>query len=365
MLAVVILLMFLALIHSSAAGQENTPTPTLEPTHIPFGDAEVYERVSRQIVNNCLQYLTLVERWQPDFPAITPDYVFAVAAQESRCDHTAGQFDRVGSIGLMQVAPLSGRPTAGRLAQPSLNVYWGMKVLDSALRTSQGDMRLALAAYNCGFEGVKNDACGSKGGYAYADRVLHYWLPMVREALGMPQPTPTSRPKDTDQWLQDMGLLPTEQPTREVIPTPTPAPTERVIYNVVPDQEKGESPMNRRPISLFVIVVLLSLALMAFQVVDESRVEEIIAGIVAFALMLFGPRPLKALFDLLNLPGGPVRVLATYVVAGVVGLVALLVAGAFVAVEWNLETVMALAGALATAANMAYHRLKDLGRLAG
>jgi hypothetical protein len=114
------------------------------------------------------------------------------------------------------------------------------------------------------------------------------------------------------------------------------------------------------PLILLVIVVVVSFLLMAFQVIDESRIEEIIAGIVGFAIMLFGPKPLKKIFDLLRIPGGPWRVIATYVASGLFGALVLLVAGTFANVEWNMETVLAFAGALALAAQMAYHRLKDL-----
>lgn len=114
------------------------------------------------------------------------------------------------------------------------------------------------------------------------------------------------------------------------------------------------------PMLLFVLVVLTSLLLMAFQVIDESRIEEIIAGIVGFAIMLFGPKPLKWIYDLLKIPGGPWRVFATYVLSGVFGLLVMAVAGYFAGVVWNMETILALAGVLSVAAQMSYHRLKGL-----
>ena len=114
------------------------------------------------------------------------------------------------------------------------------------------------------------------------------------------------------------------------------------------------------PLILMAIVIIVSFLLMAFQVIDESRIEEIIAGIVGFAIMLLGPKPLKRIFDLLKIPGGPWRVFATYVASGLFGLVVLLIAGVFTNVVWNMETVLAFAGALSVAAQMAYHRLKDL-----
>lgn len=114
------------------------------------------------------------------------------------------------------------------------------------------------------------------------------------------------------------------------------------------------------PLILLIIVMVVSFLLMAFQVVDESRIEEIIAGIVGFAIMLFGPKPLKGLYDLLKIPGGAWRVFATYFLSGVLGIIVMLAAGLFVDVVWSAETVLALAGALSVAAQMSYHRLKDL-----
>ena len=114
------------------------------------------------------------------------------------------------------------------------------------------------------------------------------------------------------------------------------------------------------PLILLILVIVVSFLLMAFQVIDESRIEEIIAGIVGFAIMLFGPKPLKGLFDLLKIPGGPWRVFATYILSGAFGLLVMAVAGLFVGVVWDIETIMALAGVLSVAAQMSYHRLKDL-----
>ncbi len=114
------------------------------------------------------------------------------------------------------------------------------------------------------------------------------------------------------------------------------------------------------PLILLLLVIVVSFALMAFQIVDESRMEEIIAGIVGFAIMLFGPKPLKKAYDLLKIPGGAWRVFATYVLSGAFGLLVMAVAGLFVGVVWNMETILALAGILSVAAQMSYHRLKDL-----
>ena len=117
------------------------------------------------------------------------------------------------------------------------------------------------------------------------------------------------------------------------------------------------------PVVALLFIIVLSFALMAFQIVDESRMEEIIAGIVGFGIMLLGPKPLKKIFDILKIPGGGWRVLATYVLSGAMGFVVLWVAGFFTDVVWTIDGILVFAGVLATAAQMSYHRLKDLGRI--
>ncbi len=180
----------------------------------------------------------------------------------------------------------------------------------------------------------------------------------------IPSPTPTHQPGCV-YWDGLGGCVSTGTPTAtatEVLPTAT-ASAIVVTETSVPQEVERSFEMKGKVSSWFVfmLIVMVSFLLMAFQVVDESRMAEIITGIVGFAIMLFGPRPLKGLFNLLKIPDGPWRVFATYVASGLFGVIVLLIAGAFVDVVWNMETVLAFAGALSLAAQMAYHRLKDLG----
>lgn len=115
-----------------------------------------------------------------------------------------------------------------------------------------------------------------------------------------------------------------------------------------------------KKIRVYLFIVVLALALMAFQVFDEPRFLELLGGAIGFVLMLFGPKPLKTLYDLLGIPGGPWRLFATYVASVILAVLVLFVMGFFADLSLDIDTIMAIAGVIATAAGLAYHRLKDL-----
>ena len=114
-----------------------------------------------------------------------------------------------------------------------------------------------------------------------------------------------------------------------------------------------------------ILAILLTFVLIvAFQVEElPEGVDKVIAGIIAFAVVLLGPKPLKAIFDALKFPGGAWRVFGTYAVAMVVGIAALAAAGAITETPTTAEQVLALAGMLSTAVTAAFHRLKGLGEI--
>lgn len=151
------------------------------------GDVSLGEEVTADIViHRCLQYRVLIDRWNPDFN-LDPALVMAVMAQESHCAPGAHDPSGVGSVGLMQVIPRSWTTTAGALEDPATNIYWGMRILWLTMNDEKHNpghsVRLALAAYNCGWQGVEADRCGSTGGLHYAERVLTFWYPRVKNAI--------------------------------------------------------------------------------------------------------------------------------------------------------------------------------------
>jgi soluble lytic murein transglycosylase-like protein len=125
----------------------------------------------------CWRYVSLVDRWNPDFD-LPREVVLAVMAKESAC---YPNMDDGLSIGLMAVTPRPWLFSEEELRRPDLNIYAGMYILASALRKGDGDLPLALAAYNCGWESLKEGKCIDGGGHDYAASVLGYWLPIIEE----------------------------------------------------------------------------------------------------------------------------------------------------------------------------------------
>jgi hypothetical protein len=133
---------------------------------------------SHLTAKRCWRYEVLVDRWQPDFPEVPKVIVMAVMAKESACLPDA---DDGVSVGLMAVTPRDWLFTRDELLDAPTNIYAGMYVLNGALQKADGDMALALAAYNCGWESLDAGKCIDGGGHEYAASVLNYWLPIIEE----------------------------------------------------------------------------------------------------------------------------------------------------------------------------------------
>jgi soluble lytic murein transglycosylase-like protein len=144
------------------------------------------ELTAQLTVRRCARlYLDIVENtkakhdysgriWFPELVDIDSNLILAMMAKESHCIPSMN--DGV-SIGLMAVTPRSWTATKEELESPYTNIYWGMYFLDGALAKSGGDIRTALAAYNCGWESLNANKCTASGGYTYADDILSFWLP--------------------------------------------------------------------------------------------------------------------------------------------------------------------------------------------
>ncbi len=134
-------------------------------------------------VKRCGLYEKIVVRWiemekseKDEFHNLTLDdvpLIMAVMAAESGCDPNV--VSSANAIGLMQVIPRDWLPD---VRSDGMNVYTGMLILDRSITIADGDVRYALAAYNCGFVKVDADECGTKGGVHYADKVLNFWKPL-------------------------------------------------------------------------------------------------------------------------------------------------------------------------------------------
>lgn len=107
--------------------------------------------------------------------------ILAVGAAESEC--LMETVSSAGAIGIMQVIPRPWLASEHRLKQTPYNFYYGMHVLDGAIELAEGDLRFALAYYNCSVDNVKRNQCGTKGGLNYARDVLEFWMPIVEQTL--------------------------------------------------------------------------------------------------------------------------------------------------------------------------------------
>jgi hypothetical protein len=89
---------------------------------------------------------------------LDPDFIAAVISAESDGDHRAtSQKGAVGLMGVMPTSPgMEWRPSADDLANPAINLRWGVAILADVVRQAGGDLYAALAAYSGGWANVNN-----------------------------------------------------------------------------------------------------------------------------------------------------------------------------------------------------------------
>lgn len=89
---------------------------------------------------------------------LDPDFIAAVINEESDGNHRV--ISQKGAVGLMGVMPtgpgLEWRPSADDLANPAINLRWGVAILADVVRQAGGDLYAALAAYSGGWANVNN-----------------------------------------------------------------------------------------------------------------------------------------------------------------------------------------------------------------
>jgi hypothetical protein len=134
-----------------------------------------------------------VARWEPiileeaERRGIDPDFIAAVIWTESL--GRPHLHSPAGAVGLMGVMPkeagFSWRPTARELEDPALNVFWGTRTLSIVIRQARGDLYLALAAYNGGWEQIQ-----FPGPRRYAEETLLHYARAVAVRMGLPAEGP-------------------------------------------------------------------------------------------------------------------------------------------------------------------------------
>lgn len=114
---------------------------------------------------------------------VDPLLVAAIVAVESRFDPNATSHR--GAVGLMQILPATAGPVADEgLADPQVNLDAGVAYLGWLLASFDGDLELALAAYNAGPTSVRRH--GGVPPFAeteeYVEKVLRVYVELNRAA---------------------------------------------------------------------------------------------------------------------------------------------------------------------------------------
>ena len=165
-----------------------TPTPTNTPTPDP-NDVEYW--TTMWTIDRVMLWRGEIERIveAEGFEDVTVPLVMAVIAEESAGDINA--VSSAGACSLMQVIP---QPWLELSASAICNsgvgsIYQGSYILQWSIDLGQKeelDIYHQIGFYNCSYEGVMNDRCGSRGGIWYSHRVIDYWLPLFLERLAIP-----------------------------------------------------------------------------------------------------------------------------------------------------------------------------------
>ena len=118
--------------------------------------------------------------------ALSPDLINAVAWAESRFNDRARS--PAGAIGVMQLMPATATSLGVDPADPAQNAQGGAAYLRQMLDAFDGDITLALAAYNAGPEAVRahNGVPPYAETRAYVDHVLNYMADQAANTASQP-----------------------------------------------------------------------------------------------------------------------------------------------------------------------------------
>lgn len=83
------------------------------------------------------------------------DALLIAAVVETESHFNAGAISPRGAVGLMQVLPSTAGEPVERLLDPAVNIDHGARYLADLLKRFEGDLELALAAYNAGPTNVR------------------------------------------------------------------------------------------------------------------------------------------------------------------------------------------------------------------
>ena len=162
------------------------PTPTITQTPTPTLDA-VSAITTTHVIDRSIIWFNEINRinaWEE--LELDPILVLSIIAAESGGDWTLRSY--ASACGLMQVIvqPWYELGAAQICGSNVGNLYMGMHILRWSLDLAEREglpLEYGTAFYNCSFDGVMTDMCGTKGGLHYADNVLNFWYPRFVLAL--------------------------------------------------------------------------------------------------------------------------------------------------------------------------------------
>jgi hypothetical protein len=121
---------------------------------VPLDNKEALSPIWPQSIHQWSQHISALS----SVYGLDQDFIAAVIKAESNGyqEVISGQ----GAVGLMGVMPtgpgLEWRPSAEELANPAVNLRWGVSILAEIVRQSGGDLYAALAAYSGGWDQVSS-----------------------------------------------------------------------------------------------------------------------------------------------------------------------------------------------------------------
>ena len=162
------------------------PTPTITQTPTPTLDA-VSAITTAYIIDNVVIWLPEIERiieWEE--LELDPILVLSVIAAESGGNWNLRSY--ANACGLMQVIVQPWYVLGeSQICNSNVgNLYMGMYILRWSLDLAEKKglpLEYGVAFYNCSYDGVMTDMCGTKGGLHYSDNVLSFWYPRFVLAL--------------------------------------------------------------------------------------------------------------------------------------------------------------------------------------